>query len=85
MKSHLDDLPPNVQRAMYDAFNRASTDEKLIFLSRIKYGNNFTYKEISEVVGVSIAWVQKIVDDMFTDVRRSPFVSGVITASGYYL
>ena len=85
MKSHLDDLPPKVQKAILETFNKAPLPEKLIFLSRIKYGNNFTYKEISEVVNVSIAWIQKIVDDMFHDIRKSPYVSGMISASGVYL
>lgn len=76
--SPLDDLPDEVQRAIYQRFLKASLKDKIIFLSRLEYGNDLPYRDISNKVGVSVQRIQYIVDGMFTDIRES-IPSGVYT------
>lgn len=75
--SYLDNLPEDVQRAIYMRFKRANLKDKIIFLSRLEYGNDLSYRNISDKVGISTQRVQYIVDSMFTDIKEN-----VLSASG---
>ena len=74
--SYLDRLPHEVQQAIYNRFMKANVKDKIIFLSRLEYGNELSYRDISDKVGVSFKRVQFIVDRMMTDVKD------VLTPSG---
>ena len=82
--SKLDNLPDSVQRAIYHVFLQAPPRDKVIFLSRLEYGNDLSYKEISEMIGVSFQYVQMLYDKMIDKVRTSPYVSGSL-CSGIFL
>lgn len=76
--SHLDNLPENVQRAIYSRFKRANIKDKIIFVSRLEYGSDLSYRELADKVGVSVQRIQYVVDNMMQDVKNS-----VLAASGY--
>lgn len=85
-KSHLDDLPENVQKAIFSVYNQANLRDKVIFLSRLEYGNDLSYKELSEMVGVTFQRIQQLYDSMIEQVKHSPYLSpSGIFSSGVYL
>lgn len=77
---NLDNLPLNVQKAIYSVFSNSATKDKLVFLSRLKYGNDLSYKELSEMMGVSFQRIQQMYDGMIGKISKSPYIamSGVI-------
>ena len=79
--SHLDKLPDSVQKTIYNVFINASLRDKVIFLSRLDHGNEMSYKEIGDTLGVTFQRVQQVVDCMFSKVKKSPnitMLSGVM-------
>ena len=84
-ESPLDELPENVQKAIYQTFCSSNTRDKVIFLARLHYGTDLSYKELSSAVGVTIQRIQQMCDNMIDQVRHSPYVTSGVLSSGVFL
>lgn len=81
--SKLDTLPEPVQRAIYHVFCQANTRDKIIFLSRLEYGNDLSYKELSGMVGVTFQRIQQLYDSMLSQVKDSSYLVSGVMISGW--
>ena len=76
--SNLDNLPENVQKAIYHVFTNICVRDKIIFLSKLEYGNDLTYREISEMTGITFQRTQQLYDGIINDISRVVNTSGVV-------
>lgn len=76
--SNLDNLPENVQKAIYHVFTNISVRDKIIFLSKLEYGNDLTYREISEVTGITFQRTQQLYDGYIGAISNLVNSSGVM-------
>lgn len=76
--SNLDNLPENVQKAIYHVFTNISVRDKIIFLSKLEYGNDLTYREISEVTGITFQRTQQLYDGYISAISNLVNSSGVM-------
>ena len=77
-QSNLDDLPENVQKAIYHVFENISVRDKIIFLSKLEYGNDLTYREISEMTGITFQRTQQLYDGYIGAIANLVNSSGVM-------
>ena len=80
---HLDNLPENIQKAIYYVFNELNVWDKVIFLSRMEHGSNITYREIAEMMGTTFQFSQQQYDTCIKKIvhlieASGAFLSGVI-------
>ncbi len=83
-ENRLDNLPEDVQQAILSIFNQANIRDKIILLTRLEYGNDISYKDLSEMTGVTFQWVQHIFDKMTNDINKSPYLNNNSILSGVY-
>lgn len=76
--SNLDELPENVQKAIYKIFSNISVRDKIIFLSKLEYGNQMTYREISEMTGITFQRTQQLYDGYLSAISNLVHSSGVM-------
>ena len=76
--SQLDNLPENVQKAILKVFSSISTRDKIIFLSKLEYGNDLTYREISEVTGITFQRTQQLYDCHINTISNLVHSSGIM-------
>lgn len=76
--SNLDELPDNVQKAIYKVFSSISVRDKIIFLSKLEYGNEMTYREISEMTGITFQRTQQLYDGYLNAISNLVHSSGVM-------
>lgn len=76
--SNLDELPENIQKAIYYVFSNISIRDKIIFLSKLEYGNDLTYREISEMTGITFQRTQQLYDGYLSDISNLVHSSGII-------
>jgi DNA-directed RNA polymerase specialized sigma subunit len=76
--SNLDNLPENVQKAIYHVFSSISVRDKIIFLSKLEYGNDLTYREISEMTGITFQRTQQLYDGYIGAITNLVNSSGVM-------
>ncbi|HLD91324.1 MAG TPA: hypothetical protein VI911_09965 [Patescibacteria group bacterium] len=76
--SNLDELPENIKKAIYHVFTNISIRDKIIFLSRLEYGNDLTYKDISEMTGITFQRTQQLYDGYMNAISNLVHSSGVI-------
>ena len=76
--SNLDELPENVQKAIYKIFSNISVRDKIIFLSKLEYGNQMTYREISEMTGITFQRTQQLYDGYLGAISNLVHSSGVM-------
>jgi DNA-directed RNA polymerase specialized sigma subunit len=76
--SNLDNLPENVQKAIYHVFSNISVRDKIIFLSKLEYGNDLTYREISEMTGITFQRTQQLYDGYIGAISNLVHSSGVM-------
>lgn len=76
--SNLDNLPENIQKAIYHVFTNISVRNKIIFLSKLEYGNDLTYREISEVTGITFQRTQQLYDGYIGAISNLVNSSGVM-------
>jgi len=81
-ESRLDNLPENVQKAIYHVFSQANTRDKVIFLSRLEYGNDLSYKDLSNMVGVTFQRIQQLYDGLIEQVKHSSYLMSGVYSSG---
>lgn len=77
--SNLDNLPEDLQKAIYYVFNNVSVRDKIIFLSKLQYGNDLTYREIADSMGITFQRTQQLYDGMIQD------ISNIVNCSGFIL
>jgi DNA-directed RNA polymerase specialized sigma subunit len=76
--SNLDNLPENVQKAIYYVFSTLSVRDKIIFLSKLEYGNDLTYREISEMTGITFQRTQQLYDGYMSSISNIVHSSGIM-------
>ena len=76
--SNLDNLPDNMKKAIYHVFTNISIRDKIIFLSKLEYGNDLTYREISEMTGITFQRTQQLYDSYIQNIKTLVNSSGVI-------
>ena len=72
--NRLDDLPYDVQQAILSVFKKVNVRDKIILLARLEYGNDISYRELSDITGVTLQCVQQVFDKMLDDIRKSPYI-----------
>ena len=77
-QSNLDSLPDNVKKSLLYVFHRISVRDKIIFLSKLEYGNNLTYREISEMTGITFQRTQQLYDGYMQDISNLVKSSGIM-------
>ena len=76
--ANLDNLPENIQKAIYYIFTDLSIRDKIIFLSKLEYGNDLTYREISEMTGITFQRTQQLYDGYISSITNLVHSSGVM-------
>lgn len=78
MASNLDNLPEDIQKAIYHVFSGINVRDKIIFLSKLEYGNDLTYREIADVTGITFQRTQQLYDSYISSIRHIINSSGVM-------
>jgi hypothetical protein len=76
--SQLDNLPENIQKAIFYVFKNMNTRDRLIFLSKLEYGNDLPYREISDITGITLQRTQQLYDGYTNAISNLVHSSGIM-------
>lgn len=69
----LNNLPIHVQKAIYEVFSSSPIREKIIFISKAKYGFDSNFKELADPTGMTIQRIQGIYDNMLFRIQKKSY------------
>lgn len=76
--SNLDNLQDQVKKSILYVFKNISVRDKIIFLAKLEHGNDLTYREISEMTGITFQRTQQLYDNYMNNITTLAHSSGIM-------